>query len=124
MSEVGNGSVAVLPTIILVTPNGIVLFDEASAEIVASSTWDRMCRIDLKPVDDGEYQILAISYFTAPVSVSERFAGGPGTPLDNSEVGVGYLYTHTNPSTFREIDRFWSRAHIPQDLHQMPSLLA
>ncbi len=124
MTEVGNGSVPVLPTIILVTPNGILLFDEESSEIVASSTWDRMCRIDLKPVDDGEYQILALSYFTGPLSVSERFAGGSDIPLDSTEVGVDYLYTHANPSTFGEIDRFWSRAHIPQALHQMSSLLA
>ena len=118
------GGVPVLPAVILVTSNGLVLFDEPSGEIVLSSSWDRMCRIDLRPVDAGDYQIFALSYFTAPTSVSERFSDPASAPLDGSEIGVRYLYTHANPSTFKEIDRYWRGAHIPQALHQIPNLLA
>lgn len=118
-----NDSLPLVPTILVVTVNGLVLFDEASAEIVLSCTWDRMCRVDLKPVEEGDYQIFAFSSFSAPMSVAERFSGLSSWPLDSSEVDVRYLYTHANPSTFKEIDRHWSGAHIPQDLHQIPSLL-
>jgi hypothetical protein len=116
--------VVVTPVILLVTADGITMFDEASAEIVVSSSWDRMCRIDLKPVDDCDYQIFAISYFTSSMPVSERFSERPPRPLDRSEIGVAYLYMHANPSRFEEIDRHWRRAHIPQDMHQIPHLLA
>ena len=112
------------PVILLVTADDLMVFDESSTEIVLSSSWDRMCRIDLRPVDEGVYQIFAISHFTSPMTVSERFQGQLSIPLDPSEIGINYLYMHANPSTFEEIDRHWSRAHIPQDMHQIPSLLA
>jgi len=124
MTAVGDGPPPLLAIIILVTANGLVLFDETSSEILVSCTWDRMCRIDLRPVDEGDYQIFALSFFCAPMSVADRFPSLSSLPLDRSEVEVRYLYTHANPSTFREIDGHWSRAHIPQDLHQIPSLLA
>jgi hypothetical protein len=124
LSSVTNTStVALVPAVILVTGDDLVVFDESSAEIVFSTRWDRMCRIDLKPVDGGDYQIFALSYLAAAISVSERFPDELSMPLDSSEIGIHYLYTHANPSTFEEIDRHWSRAHIPQQLHQIPSLL-
>jgi hypothetical protein len=115
--------VALTPVIMLVSDEGLVMFDEASADIVLSSTWDRMCRFDLKPVDEGNYQVFALSCFAAPISVQERF-GEAAAPLDSSEIEIRYLYTHANPSTFEEIDRYWSRMHIPQVMHQLPCLLA
>ncbi len=117
------GPVALTPVIMLVSGDGLVMFDEASAEVVLSSAWNRMCRLDLKPVEDGNYQVFALSWFTAPMSVSERFPGHAGAPLDSSEIGIRHVYTHANPSTFEEIDRYWSRVHIPQVMHQLPSLL-
>ena len=64
-----------------------------------------------------------LSWFAAPMSVSERFPGHSAVPLESSEIGIRYVYTHANPSTFEEIDRYWSRMHIPQVMHQLPSLL-
>lgn len=116
--------VVLTPVILLVTADSFTMFDEASTEIVVWSSWDRLCRIDLKPVDDGDYQILAISYLTSFMTVSERFSEQPPRPLDPSEIGISYLYMHANPSKFEEIDRHWRQAHIPQDMHQIPHLLA
>jgi len=123
-NTVTSGTVSLVPVVMLVTGKALVVFDESSMETLLSTGWDRMCRIDLKPVDEGNYQIFAVSYFTAPLSVSERFSDELSMPLEASEIGIRYLYTHANPSTFEEIDRYWSRAHIPQHLHQIPSLLA
>jgi hypothetical protein len=116
--------VSLTPVIMLVSGEGLVMFDEASTDIVLSSTWDRMCRFDLKPVDEGNYQVFALSCFAAPMSVQERFPSETALPLDSSEIEIRYLYTHANPSTFEEMDRYWSRMHIPQVMHRLPSLLA
>ena|SRR5664279_6005848 len=124
IDTVTTGTVSLVPVVMLVTGEALLVFDESSMEIVLSTGWDRMCRIDLKPVDEGNYQIFAVSYLAAPLSVSERFPDERSMPLDASEVEIHYLYTHANPSTFQEIDRYWSRAHIPQNLHRIPSLLA
>ena len=118
-----TGPVALIPVIMLVSGQGLIMFDEASADVVLSTSWDRMCRIDLKPVEQGNYQVFALSCFTAPISVSERFPGHASAPLDSSEIEIRHVYTHANPSTFEEIDRYWSRMHIPQVMHQLPSLL-
>lgn len=118
-----NAAVALTPVVMLVTEQDLVVFDEASTEVVLSSSWDRMCRIELKPVEEGNYQVFALSYLAATLSVSERLPDELSTPLDASEIGVHYLYTHANPSTFEVIDRYWSRTHIPQHLHRLPSLL-
>ncbi len=123
MSCAGTGPVALTPVILLVTGDNLMVFEESSTEIVLSSTWDRMCRIDLKPVDEGDFQVFALSFFLSPLTLSERFPGPPSTPLDPSEIGVLYLYMHANPCTYKEIDRHWSPVHIPQELHLIPSLV-
>ncbi len=122
-NSVTTGPVALVPVVMLVTGEALVLFDESSMEIVLSTGWDRMCRIDLKPVDEGNYQIFALSYLAPSLSVAERFPDDGSLPLDPSETAIHYLYTHANPSTFQEIDRYWGRAHIPQHLHRIPGLL-
>jgi hypothetical protein len=122
-SPIGAHPVGLRPVVMHVTDHGPTVYDEASGQVVLSQHWDRMCRIDLKPVEDGNYQVLALSFLDSPLALDERFPVASPTPLDRSEIGFRYLYTHANPSTFVAIDRNWSRAHIPQGMHQLPSLL-
>jgi hypothetical protein len=123
LTSVTTSSVVFTPVILLVTEERLVVFDEASTEILLSSAWDRMCRIDLKPVEAGDYQIFALSFLVAPTTAPEVFPDRSLAPLDRSEIGIRYFYTHANPSTFEEIDRYWSQVHVPQAMHQLPSLL-
>lgn len=112
-----------VPAVLVIGAHGMAVLDEPSAEVLWQTTWDRTCRIDLKAYERGEYQLLALSYFIGPASVPERFPDASSAPLDPSEIGVQYFYTHTTPSTYEEIDRHWAPAHIPQDRHQLSDLL-
>jgi len=123
LNAVTTGPVALTPVLMRITPESLVLFDEPTADPLLTSDWERMCRIDLKPLDGGEYQILALSHLVSPLTVEERFGVASSVPLDPSEVEIRYLYTHALPVTFEEIDRYWRHHHIPQELHRLPSLL-
>jgi hypothetical protein len=123
LNQVTTGPVALTPVLMRITPQSLILFDEASATPMLWSAWDRMCRIDLRPFEGGSYQVLALSHFNSPLAVSERFGVGSSIPLDPAEVEIRYLYTHAGPATFQEIDRHWRQVHIPQDLHRLPCLL-
>lgn len=122
-NAVTTTTVRLTPVVMLVSEEGLVVFDESSARIVLACDWARMCRIDLKPVEEGDYQVFVLSYLVTTLSVAERFPDDGSMPLEASEIGVHYLYTHANPSTFGVIDRYWSRTHVPQHLHRLPSLL-
>jgi hypothetical protein len=112
-----------IPVVLMVADRGVAVLHETSVEVLWHTTWDRTCRIDLKAYEGGEYQLFALSFFTGPMSVSERLSDPSAPPLDHSEIGILYLYTHTTPATFEEIDRHWSPAHIAQDRHGLPELL-
>jgi len=113
-----------VPVVLVVSVNGVAVLHEPSAEVLWHAPWDRTCRIDLKAYEAGEYQLFALSYFTRPMSVSQRFADPSAPPLARSEIGIQYFYTHTTPSLYEEIDRYWAPVHIGQDRHQLPELLA
>jgi hypothetical protein len=123
LNQVTTGSVAVTPVLMRITQQSLVLFDESSATPILSSGWDRMCRIDLRPLEGGSYQVFALSHFNSPLAVAERFGVGASIPLDPAEVEIRCLYTHADPAAFEVIDRHWRQAHIPQELHRLPSLL-
>ncbi len=112
-----------VPVVLVVSVRGVAVLHEASVEVLGHVPWDRTCRIDLKAYEGGEYQLFGLSYFVGPGSVVERFPDPSAPPLDRSEIGVRYFYTHTTPATFEEIDRYWAPVHIPQERHQLPPLL-
>ena len=113
-----------VPVVLVISVRGVAVLQEASLEVLWHVPWDRTCRIDLKAYEGGEYQLFALSYFTGPESVPERFPDPSAPPLDRSEIGIRYFYTHTTPATYEEIDRYWAPVHIAQDRHQLPRLLA
>lgn len=112
-----------VPVVLVVGAKGVAVLDEASTEVLWHTAWDRTCRIDLKAYERGEYQLLALSSFIGPMSVSERFADPSAVPLDRSEIGIQFFYTHTTPSTYEEIDTYWAPAHITPERHQLAELL-
>jgi hypothetical protein len=112
-----------VPVVLVVSDQGVAVLHETSLEVLWHTTWGRTCRIDLKAYEAGEYQLFALSYFVGPMSVSERFSDPSAPPLDRSEIGIQYFYTHTTPSTYEEIDQRWAQAHISQDRHRLPELL-
>lgn len=112
-----------VPVVLVVSVRGVAVLHEASVEVLWHIPWDRTCRIDLKAYEGGEYQLFALSYFIGPLSVAERFPDPSALPLDPSEIGIRYFYTHTTSTTYEEIDRYWAPVHIAQDRHQLPRLL-
>lgn len=112
-----------VPVILVVSARGVAVLHEPSAEVLWHTTWDRTCRIDLRAHEAGEYQLFALSYFVGSISVTERFPDTSAQPLAAPEIGIQYFYTHTVPSTYEEIDRHWTPAHIAQARHQLPDLL-
>ncbi len=126
-SSAPNSSVedpgVLVPVVLLVAAQGVAVLHEGSLEVLWRTAWDRTCRIDLKAYHAGEYQLFALSYFTGSMSVAQRFPDPSAPPLDRSEIGIEYFYTHTTPSTYEEIDRRWAPAHIAQDRHLLPELL-
>jgi hypothetical protein len=111
------------PVILVVSEQGVAVLHEASAEVLWRTTWGRTCRIDLRALEEGEYQLFALSYFIGLRSVSERFADATAPPLEPAEIGIQYFYTHASPSAYGEIDQHWAPEHISQDRHRLPDLL-
>jgi hypothetical protein len=112
-----------MPVILVVSDRGVAVLQEESAEVLWRTTWDRTCRFDIRAFEAGEYQLFALSYFIGLTSVPDRFPDSSAPPLQPAEIGIQYLYTHTTPSAYEEMDRHWAPAHIPQDRHQLPDLL-
>jgi len=120
MDESSRHDDSVVATVVVVTTKGLLLLDPMSASLQMAVAWRRMCRFDVKELND-DTQAVGFSYLTPEVgSVDERLARR--APMKASEFETKYLYMLTKMAFF---DAAWERLDevgIPSDVHGVPSL--